>query len=320
MQPGDSGSSEARAAPHAVASALAEVLTPHFLRKLDRLHLTVRQSLSTRPGNTPMPRGAQGSGIELESYKLYGEGDDLRHLDWNAYGRLDQLLIKTFRAEREAPLHVFVDASGSMSSPPSDNKLPYALALAASLAYISVRNHDPVRIVTLSEAFPRGYVASPFYRHREALHLLRDFLLAVRPQGRTALAAGIGAALREQRSPGVAIVLSDFLTDQPAYEAALGDLVARRFTVAGVRVIGAAERDPSSVFRRGQLIDAETGQARFVTLNPANLARYHRALADHLTSVQSFCNRCGIVFSVADTQAGLEQSLFHDLPALGLVH
>src|SRR5437870_10844619 len=104
------------------AALLASVLSAPFLRKLERLHLSVRRSLSTRPGNTPMPRGAQGSGIEIESYKSYDPGDDLRHLDWNAYGRLDQLLIKTFRAEREAPLHVFVDTSASMAAPGGDNK------------------------------------------------------------------------------------------------------------------------------------------------------------------------------------------------------
>src|SRR5229473_4144226 len=109
MQAGDSATDS--------AAALAAVLTPPFLRKLDQLLLTVRRALGTRPGNTPMPRGSQGSGIELENYKAYGPGDDLRHLDWNALGRLDQLLIKTFRAEREAPLHLFVDLSASMAFP-----------------------------------------------------------------------------------------------------------------------------------------------------------------------------------------------------------
>ena len=64
MQPEHSGT-EAVAPPP--TAALAAVLAPAFLRKLDRLQLTVRRSLSTRPGNTPMPRGAQGSGIELEN-------------------------------------------------------------------------------------------------------------------------------------------------------------------------------------------------------------------------------------------------------------
>jgi uncharacterized protein (DUF58 family) len=303
-----------------VAAALATVLTPGFLRKLDRLHLTVRYSLSTRPGNTPMPRGAQGSGIEVESYKAYSAGDDVRHLDWNAYGRLDQLLVKSFRAEREAPLHIFVDASASMSVPAGDNKLGVAVALAASLAYVSLRNHDPVRVSAIGAALPDLHISSPDVRHRQSLHGLRDFLLQLRPAGETALATGITAVLRRHRSPGVAILISDFLVPQRVYEAALGDLVARRSTVAAIRVIGPGERDPAALFRRAQVVDAETGGQRFITLSPENLTRYAQALSEHLRSLQAFCNRAGIVFCVADTAAGVDRSLFHDLPALGFIH
>lgn len=316
MRPSDSGAE----ATGAAAAVLRTVLAPGFLRKLDRLHLTVRRSLSTRPGNTPMPRGAQGSGIEVESYKSYAVGDDLRHLDWNAYGRLDQLLIKAFRAEREAPLHIFVDISASMAAPAADDKLAFALGLAASLAYVSLRHHDPVRIIAVGEALPGLHLASPFFRHRQALASLRDFLLGLRPGGQTALPAGMAAALRAQRSPGVAIVLSDFLMPPESYEAALGDLVARRFTVAAVRLLGPAERQPATVFRRAQIVDAESGRQRFITLTPANLASYERALASHLAGLQALCNRCGITFCVADTAAGLDHSLFHDLPAIGLIH
>ena len=302
------------------AATLSAVLTPAFLRKLDRLRLTVRRSVSTRPGNTPMPRGAQGSGIELENYKAYGAGDDLRHLDWNAYGRLDQLLIKTFRAERETPLHIFLDTSASMAAPASDAKLPFTIGLAASLSYVSLRNHDPVRVVGLNEALPDTHVASPFFRHPQALHGLCDFLRQLQSRGQTALAPGITAALRAHRSAGVGIVISDFLMQPSLYEAALSDLAARRFTVGAVRVIGPGERDPAAVFRRGQLLDAETGKRRFITLGAENRRRYREALDAHLGRLKSFCHRSGIVFSVADTGAGLDRSLFHDLPAAGLVH
>ena len=287
MEPGDSGAE--------TATALAAVLTPGFLRKLDRLHLRVQRSLSTRPGNTPMPRGAQGSGLELESYKTYGPGDDLRHLDWNAYGRLDQLLVKTFRAEREAPLHIFIDASASMGAPATDNKFGFALGLAASLAYISLRNNDPVRVVALTAEAPPlacrvGLLPSPAGPAAAA-----GFPAATAPvAARQCSPRGSSAALREQRSPGVAVVLSDFLTDPEPYEAALRDLVARRFTVAAVRVIGPGERDPASLFRRGQLVDAETGQRRFITFGADNRARYQRALAAHLERLRSFCTRSEI--------------------------
>jgi len=301
------------------ATALAAVLAPAFLSKLDRLHLTVRRSLSTRPGSTPMPRGAQGSGIELENYKAYGAGDDLRHLDWNAYGRLDQLLIKTFRAEREAPLCLLIDTSASMAVPESDHKFAFSLCLAASLAYISLRRNDPVRIFGLADAWPQRHLGSPVFRHRDVLPQVRDFLLQLRPQGCTALGPGITAALRQQRSPGVAVVLSDFLTEAALYEAGLRELVTRRYTVAALRVIGPAERDPATLFRRARLADVETGRQRFITLSQDNLARYREALATHLEQLEHFCHRCEIAYATIDTGPGLDDALFRAFPAMGLL-
>jgi uncharacterized protein (DUF58 family) len=304
----------------AAASALAAVFAPTFLRKLDRLQLTVRHSLSTRPGNTPMPRGSQGSGIELESYRTYGPGDDLRHLDWNAYGRLDQLLVKNFRAQREAPLYVFIDVSASMGIPAGDAKLDFAAGLAAALAYVNLRHHDPVCLIALSEDLPRGHLMSRWFRHRQQLPELREFLLALRARGKTALAAGLGNALRTHRATGVAVLLSDFLVEPATVESACSELLARQFTFAAMRLLGAGERDPTRLFRRAELEDAETGRKRFITLNADNAALYQRALTAHLQRLEHACNRRGAAFAVADTSAGLDRALFHELPAVGLLH
>jgi uncharacterized protein (DUF58 family) len=302
------------------AGVVDAVLEPRFLHKLDRLCLTVRHTLSTRPGNTPMPRGAQGSGIELESYRSYGAGDDLRHLDWNAYGRLDQLLVKNFRAQREAPLHIFLDASASMAHPDGDRKMAFATGLAASLAYINLKNHDPVCLAAVNDTLPDAYSRSRWFRHRQRLPELREFLLTVRAAGQTALDRGIDAALGAQRSSGVAVLISDFLVEPGRYEAACAALLARRFTVAFLRVIGPAERDPLRFFQNARLIDAETGEERYVTLGPQNAARYQSALAAHLGRLQGFCSRSGVAFAVADSGTSLERCLFRDLPAAGVVH
>lgn len=299
---------------------LAEVFTPAFLRKLDRLRLAPSTSLSARPGNTPMPRRAQASGIEVESHTPYAAGDDLRHVDWNAYGRLDELLIKRFRAEREAPLHVFVDTSASMDFPSSDGKARFAAALTGALAYISLRHHDPVRVVALSEAAPSGHITSPWFRHRQSLPLVRELVNSLHSRGRTTLAAGIVEALRQQRVVGTAIVVSDFLVEPEHYQRGLGELVARGLSVAAVRVLGAAERDPSREFRRAQMVDAESGQERIIQLTPASLAAYQAALEEHLASLRAYCERSGIMLAIADCNAGLDRCLFGDLPAAGVLH
>lgn len=304
--------------PH--RDSLSAVFDPGFLRKLDRLQLTVRQALSTRPGNTPMPRGAQGSGIELEGHKPYHPGDDLRHVDWNAYSRLDQLLVKTFRAEREAPLHIFLDVSASMAAPEGDGKHDFARQLAASLAYVALRNHDPVRIAALSDGLPGHCLSSPLWRHRQAFAAVREFVAPLPAAGGTALASGIDSALRVHRTPGVAVVISDFLADPTSFEPVLADLVIRRFTVAAVRVLGPGERDPSTLFRKARIIDAENRRQRYITLTTENLARYEQALTRHLASLRSFCTRFGIPLIISDPAAGIDHCLFNDLPAAGVVH
>src|SRR5262249_28464003 len=63
-----------------------------------------RYSLSL-PRQTP--RGASGavwgqragSSLEFKDYRDYQPGDDLRHIDWNAFARSDQLSVKLFREE-----------------------------------------------------------------------------------------------------------------------------------------------------------------------------------------------------------------------------
>ena len=314
-----SAADAAPASASAPTGSLAAVSNPLFLRKLARLHLRARHTLSSRPGSTPLPRGTQASGIEVENYKAYGAGDDLRHLDWNAYGRLDQLVVRTFRAEREAPLHLVVDVSASMAHPPGDDKFGFAIGLAASLAYVSVHHHDPVCITAVSGRWRDGYQRSPQFRHRGTLQEIHAFLFALQAGGTTAIGPGIDAALGTQRPAGLAVVISDFLAPPAAYEAALLALVARRLTVVVVRVIGADERDPTRLFRRGELVDAESGRRRLIRLTAANVARYEHNLSAHLAHLRSFCDRHGIACCIADTGAGLEQALFRDLPAVGVL-
>src|SRR6478736_6696124 len=132
-----------------VPTALRLASAPAVLRTLDRLRFGGQHSVGQNPGSTPISRVTQPSGHEIAAHKPYSPGDDLRHVDWNALARLDQRVVKTFRAEREAPLHLLLDASASMNAPDADGKLAFAVALGASLAYIALRHGNPVRLAVL---------------------------------------------------------------------------------------------------------------------------------------------------------------------------
>src|SRR6187402_1404737 len=56
----------------------------------------------------------RGSSVEFAEYRKYVAGDDLRRLDWRAYGRSDRFYIKEFEADTNLRAYFVVDASGSM--------------------------------------------------------------------------------------------------------------------------------------------------------------------------------------------------------------
>src|SRR5271155_1911085 len=89
---------------------------PGFLERLDGLILGTRRARTIRAGRRNLGR-IQGVGIEPENFREYSIGDDLRFLDWNAYARLDDLTVRTFRVERQLEISIMVDASASMAIP-----------------------------------------------------------------------------------------------------------------------------------------------------------------------------------------------------------
>jgi uncharacterized protein (DUF58 family) len=303
------------------ASAIDQVLAPSFLGHLGRMRLSVRHAFGPRPGETPVRGQIQSTGLELERHKPYEEGDELRFLDWNAYARLDQLLLRQFRAEREAPVHIFLDGSASMAAPETDGKFPFAVGLALALAYVAVRHHNPVRVVFVRQGAGsgRGYAASAAVRFPARFHRLAEFCARLRPGGPTLLEAAVAAYVQAQTYPGLALLISDFLLEARVARGVLDLLAGRGYEVAALRPVGPGERDPARLFHRARVHDVETGEEKIVRLTRENLARYTRALAEHVESLSRACADNEAVFALCDVAAGLEHCLFLQLPQLGLL-
>ena len=58
----------------------------------------------------------RGASVEFAEYRKYVPGDDLRRLDWRAFGRSDRFYVKEFEADTNLRLCLLIDTSGSMTS------------------------------------------------------------------------------------------------------------------------------------------------------------------------------------------------------------
>ena len=147
------------------------LLEPDFLHKLEQLELVSRRIIVGRMKGERKSR-RRGSSVEFAEHRNYTVGDDLRHIDWNVYGRLDKLFLKLFLEEEDLHVYTLLDTSLSMNFG-TPTKLHYGKQVAAALAFIGLVNHDRVIMDTFATKLDQGI---PSVRGRSQMWRVIDYL------------------------------------------------------------------------------------------------------------------------------------------------
>src|SRR5687767_4760906 len=91
-----------------------ELLTPQKLARLAGVKLRARAVVEgVLSGLHKSPH--QGQSVEFAEHKEYAPGDELRHLDWKAFGKFDKYYIKRFEHETNLRAYLVIDGSASMA-------------------------------------------------------------------------------------------------------------------------------------------------------------------------------------------------------------
>ncbi|MCH8306427.1 MAG: DUF58 domain-containing protein, partial [Candidatus Marinimicrobia bacterium] len=86
-----------------------------------------------------------GFSVEFSEHRQYMPGDEPKHIDWKLYGKTDRLYIKQFEEETNLKAYILLDSSASMNySSEGISKLEFASYIAASLAYLMLKQRDAV--------------------------------------------------------------------------------------------------------------------------------------------------------------------------------
>src|SRR5580698_4655420 len=228
----------------------APLLDPQFLARLEQLELVSRKIFSgVMKGERRSKR--KGQSVEFADYKNYVIGDDLRHLDWNLYARLDKLFIRLFMEEEDLHFYVLIDNSLSMDFG-TPTKLHYAKQVAAALGFIGLVNLDRVMIEAFNEKLTQSL---PAVRGRRSLWRLLGFLDKIQPGGPSDLKKALRSFSIKSSGKGIVVVLSDFM-DKAGYEDALRYLVAKQMDVYAIQILSQEEIYPEVVGDL-QLVDIE---------------------------------------------------------------
>ena len=173
----------------------------------------------------------KGFSIEFAEHRQYYPGDEIRHIDWRAFGKTDRYYIKEYEEETNLKCFLVVDASGSMKYRGQQklSKFEYAQQVAASLAYLMLAQLDGVGLILHDTKVKNLVPAKTNSKH--LLTILRA-LEATKPEGETALAPiwhEIAGHYLKRR--GLVIILSDGFDQADAIGRALQHLRFRNHEV-----------------------------------------------------------------------------------------
>lgn len=304
-------------------SRLDELLEPALVARLSALDVTTRKVLAGKmKGERRSKR--RGQSVEFADHRQYVVGDDLRHIDWNIFGRLDRLFLKLFLEEEDLSLHIVVDASASLDCG-QPSKFLLAQRLACALGYIGLVNLHRVTVTAIGglaptpegEMKPQLMSAVRDLRGRRRLQDLARFLLQLEPGGPAAFTEACKRIALTRKGKGVMLVVSDFFVKE-GYETGLRLLLGRGYEVYAVQVLSPQEMEPD-IGGDLRLKDCEDGDLAEVTITAPLLKRYKQMLGAYVTRLRDFCAARGILLQTVPSSTGVEALVLDYLRRKGLV-
>ena len=244
----------------------------------------------------------RGSSVEFADHRNYSVGDDLRHIDWNVYGRLDKLFLKLFLEEEDLHFYTLLDTSLSMDFG-DPTKLHYGKQVAAALSFIGLVNHDRVVLDTFGSKLEPGLSS---VRGRSQMWRVVQYLDGLKASGSSDLTAAARSFAIKHPGKGIVVVISDFM-DKRGYEDALRYLLARNMDIYVIHVLSREEVEPEIVGDL-RLVDCEDDDVAEITVSAPLLRRYKENLDAFVGGFKEWCTRAGDLVHLHDEPGPVRQA------------
>ena len=276
-------------------ATIDELLSSELIGKISHLDVSSRKIFAGKLKGERRSK-KRGESVEFADHRPYATGDDLRHIDWNIYARLDRFFMKLFMEEEDLSLHIVIDASASADCG-EPNKFFYMQQVAMSLGYIGLLNLNRVAVTAVGmrdelvlaggDQSIAGNIRD--LRGRRRTHDLARFLCSITPEGGT----DFGQACKRL-------------------------LVGRGYDVFAIQVLSPQEVNPD-ISGDLQLRDVEDGDMAEVTISAPLLKKYKENLSAYCQELRDFCARREITGLTIQSDTPIDTLLVDYLRKRGLL-
>lgn len=227
-----------------------------------------------------------GFSVEFSQHRQYMPGDDIRHIDWQIYGKTDRYYIKQYEEETNLNAYLLVDNSASMNfasgSPVS--KYQYAQLIAGALTWLLIDQNDAAGLAIFNEKIQK------LYPPKSIRSYVNELLIALQKttcSKSTRLGDTLHQITEKLQRKGLVILISDLLDDKDTLMQGLKHI---RYLGHDVMVIQLLDPDewelPMS--RKHRFRDMETGKDLKLDVRQIK-DEYHKKVREYCDTINREC-------------------------------
>lgn len=314
-----------------------------FLRRLEQLSFRTAPTLRGGPSGERRSRNLRPA-LDFSDHRPYTSGDDLRHIDWNAYSRHEELFIKLGESPQNVNVHILIDSSRSMVWAPSQNidtfertlsepkstKWNSARRLAGALGYLGLAGGERIKITPFAYQMGSGF--GPTQGKRQVIPLL-NFITDLKPSSppksnsKSGLVKSMAGYARRHPQGGLLILISDLLdTAAPVGTGGEWEELAEglryfpspRWQVLVLHLLSEEEMHPT-LEGDFDLQDLETGETLPFHLDEDVLAQYRLRARGWCSELQAACAKRAATYARVMAEWPFEKAVIPYLQRRGAV-
>ncbi len=251
-----------------------------------------------------------GFSVEFTEHRQYMPGDEIKHIDWKAYGKTDRFYIKQFEEETNLKSYLILDASRSMDYASKGNikKFEYASYIAAALSFLMIEQRDSVGLTLFDEGIR---ISLPPRATRSYLKEILKELESAKPEKKTGTSASLNLIAEQIKRRGLVIVLSDLFDKPDSVMTALKHFRHKGHEVVVMQILDPLEKsfafDGDAIFK-----DLETHEE--LMTQPWHIqTAYRQSMKDFLDFYKQQCSDNNIDHVLLDTSTPFDKALFEYL-------
>lgn len=259
-----------------------------FLSELEQTSILIRSRISGNlTGN--YKSSALGNSYDFYGIRPYYQGDNIRNVDWKAFGRSEKIYTKLFTEQKQINVSILLDSSKSMNFG-NPTKWYIGKMCAIGLSYIALKELNKLNLYSFNRNIELNLNN---LNSKKLFYEVINNIEKVEPKGETNLKDIISFT---NSCKGILFIITDLLSE--GVKEFLQNSRGKYEKVVLIHTISEEEMSPK-IKGKIKFIDSETGEEKVGDIGEREIKLYKEKVRKFIKECKYECEKRGIKYIFA---------------------